>query len=357
MICKKKNIIYPLYPLSILYGWGISFRNALFNLGILPSRSFKTPVICVGNLTVGGTGKTPHIEYLIRQLSPQYRIAVLSRGYKRKSKGFILADHDSTPEQLGDEPYQLKKKFPHINVAVDVDRRNGITRLESISLPPEVILLDDAMQHRYVTPGLTILLTDYNRPYYEDILLPAGRLREGKNGVRRADIIIVSKNPGNLSPEESARIEIAINPNKQQEVFFSTLEYLPLRKVSNDKKQELPAETDILLVTGIARPELIEKQISTRFRLYESLNFADHHEFSKSDIEKITLKFNEIKNKQKAIIVTEKDAVRLQHNEHLSNYLKENIYYLPLEIVFLHHKTKSFNQTILNYVAENQRNS
>ena len=353
----KTTIHYSLYPLSILYGLGVRFRNLLFDQGIYKSRTFPIPIISVGNLTVGGTGKTPHIEYLIRLLSPLYKVAVLSRGYKRKSSGFLLATPDTTPALLGDEPFQLWSKFPQIQMAVDADRCHGIEQLLSGSEPPQVILLDDAFQHRYVKPGLSILLTDYNRPFYHDTLLPAGRLREGRSGKRRADLFIVSKSPLQTTTEQASSIRAAIHPTPEQYVFFSGLDYLPLRSVFNGHTANLPANTQILLVTGIAQPQLIERQIADHYILNESFVFSDHHDFTESDIRKISYKFNAIQNKEKAIVVTEKDAVRLRHNSFLNDYLKENLYFLPLEIVFLHNETNRFNQIILDYVAENQRNS
>ncbi|MEG1587440.1 MAG: tetraacyldisaccharide 4'-kinase, partial [Bacteroidales bacterium] len=342
MAHKKTNIHYPLYPLSILYGMGVRFRNLLFDRGILKTRTFTVPIICVGNLTVGGTGKTPHIEYLIRLLSPHYRIAVLSRGYKRKSKGFLLATAGITPGLLGDEPYQLWCKFPDLQVAVDSDRCHGIDQLLSQSQPPQVILLDDAYQHRYVKAGLNLLLTDYNRPFYTDALLPAGRLREGGSGKERADIFIVSKSPQTLSENEVKKIEGNISPTSKQKIFFSGLAYQPLRHVFTDIEMRLPNETHVLLVTGIARPELVENQIKATYQLNESLVYPDHHDFTETDIIKINHKFNSIKNKEKAIVVTEKDAVRLRHNPFLNDSLKENMYFLPLEIVFLHNETNRF---------------
>lgn len=356
MAKKRIHIQNALYPLSILYGLGVRFRNRLFDWDILHSETFDIPIICVGNLTVGGTGKTPHVEYLIRLLSPYYRIALLSRGYKRKTTGFVLADPTSTPTTLGDEPYQIKSKFPEIMVAVDADRRNGIRRLLEQANAPNVILLDDAFQHRYVKPGLSIVLSDYNRPFYEDTYLPAGRLREGKSGIKRADLIIVSKTPDTTTEQEIQDIRTDIQ-NVDKPVFFSTLSYQSLRSVFTDQIDTISREAVILLVTGIANPEPIERYIGQNYKLAHSMVFADHHDFNETDIRKIADKFKSISNKEKAIIVTEKDAVRLRHNPFINDYLKENIYFLPLEIVFLHNETNRFNQIILDYVAENQRNS
>lgn len=356
-MASKKNIHYPLLPLSVLYGAGVYFRNKLFDFNLLKSERFPLPVICVGNITVGGTGKTPHIEYLIRLLQGQYRVAVLSRGYKRQSKGFQLAGNDSTALQLGDEPYQIHTKFPSITVAVDSDRRHGITQLLKCEKRPDVILLDDAYQHRYVKAGLNILLTDCNRMIYDDALLPAGRLRESMQGVRRADLIITTKCPSSLSDDEQQTIKKRLSSDKRQELFFSGLSYAPLRKVFGEEEAQLNHSAEILLVSGIARPELFQKYIGEHYTLKESMLYPDHHDFNKKDIQQIEFKFSQISNKDKAVIVTEKDAVRLKNNPYLNEIIKEHLYFLPLEVVILHSQTKRFNQIILDYVAENQRNS
>lgn len=354
---NKTKIYSSLYPLSILYGLGVHFRNLLFDWRWLRSRSFDIPVICVGNLAVGGTGKTPHIEYLIRLLSPHYRIAVLSRGYKRKSKGFQLADSHSTTWQVGDEPFQMHAKFPHIRVAVDADRCHGISQLLQQPEPPEVILLDDAYQHRYIKPGLSLLLTDFSRPFFEDTVLPAGRLRENAKGKNRADIIIVTKSPNQLSEGIVAEYIEKIKPKPSQSVFFSTLSYGLLQPVFPSTEISIPTDSaHILMVTGIAQPAPLQDYISQHFKSCSSMIYPDHHHFTATDIQNIRRKFEKIENKQKAIIVTEKDAVRLIQNPHIPDTLKPYFYYLPVEIVFLHNETKLFNQTILDYVAENNRN-
>ena len=249
-----------LFPISVLYGTVTFVRNKMFDCGILPSEKFDVPVICVGNLSVGGTGKTPHTEYLALLLSARYRVAVLSRGYKRKSKGFVLADERTTARELGDEPYQIKRKFPDIKVAVDADRRNGITRL--MQLPdeekPEVIILDDAFQHRYVKPTLSLLLTDCNKLYTSDYVLPAGRLREWKSGASRADIIIVTKCKADISDEERKNILRQISPSKNQRVFFTYINYgelLPVFGESCDTSVNfICGNPEVLLLTGIANP-------------------------------------------------------------------------------------------------------
>ncbi|MEG1617910.1 MAG: tetraacyldisaccharide 4'-kinase [Bacteroidales bacterium] len=375
MTSSKIKLYHWLTPLSVIYGAGGYFRNKLFDFGILKSEVFDIPVICVGNIAVGGTGKTPHIEFLIRLLQPHYKVAVLSRGYKRKSKGFQLSNPDSTPAQLGDEPYQIFSKFPGIIVAADADRRNGIRQLMALTSKPEVILLDDAYQHRYVKAGLNILLTDYHRKIYEDKILPAGRLRESMSGIKRADLAIVTKCPNNLKPDDTDEIERKMGLKESQPLFFSGLHYGELRPVfpsiSADERNNLPShlknderehmeftkETEVLMVTGIAQPKLLQTYLKEQYTLKEQLIFPDHHNFTKNDIQQIDAKFSNLKNKQKCIIVTEKDAVRLQHNPYLTPSLKKNMYFLPLEVVILQNQTKRFNQIILDYVAKNQRNS
>ena len=221
----KKNISLFLLPFSALYGIGVGLRNILFDIGFLKSRSFSLPVICVGNLTIGGTGKTPHTEYLINLLQEQYQVAVVSRGYKRKKKGFQIASAESTAKDIGDEPYQIKQKFPNIIVAVCAKRVKAIRLLLKKDNPtiPDVILLDDAYQHRYVKAGLNILITDYHRLIFNDHLLPAGHLREGFKGRDRAQIVIVSKCPPHISEQEEKAIEQGLSLYKGQKLFFSTL--------------------------------------------------------------------------------------------------------------------------------------
>lgn len=351
------KIYYGLMPLSVLYGMVVSLRNKLFDWGILKEKCFDLPIICVGNIAVGGTGKTPHIEYLIRLLSPRYRVAVLSRGYKRKSKGFQLGSMNSTPELLGDEPFQILAKFPMVVVAVDSDRRNGILQLLSLPDRPDVILLDDAFQHRYVKAGLNILLTDYNRRIDQDFILPAGRLRESKVGIKRADLIVVTKCPERVSETEMRELTGSFQLLDHQQLYFSGLKYGLIENLFSNEKRELCKTTSVLLVTGIAQPYLLEKYIGESYSLEESIVFPDHYQFSQSDILKIKNKFDDIKNKDKVILVTEKDAVRLRHTPLAKMLLTNNLYFLPLEIVFLQKHTEKFNQTILDYVAKNPRNS
>ena len=296
-----------LYPVSWIYGAVVTVRNKLFDWGFLRSKSFGVPVICIGNLSVGGTGKTPHTEYLIKLLRDNYHVAVLSRGYKRHSRGYVLATPQSTARSIGDEPYQMHTKFPSVTLAVDENRCHGIEQLLSIKEPSiEVVLLDDAFQHRYVKPGLSILLTDYHRLFCDDTLLPAGRLRESVNGKNRAQIVIVTKCPQDIKPIDYNIITKRLNLYPYQQLYFS---------------------------------------------------FDDHHHFSHRDIQQIKERFGKLKGEHKLIVTTEKDATRLIHHPALSEELKPFIYALPIEIEILQNQQDKFNQHIIGYVRENTRNS
>ena len=332
---------YLLFPFSILYGWITSIRNFLFDKGILKSYSFDIPIIAVGNLSVGGTGKTPQIEYLIRLLSSNYKIATLSRGYKRKSEGFVLADSNSNAEILGDEPFQIHQKFPNIHVAVDTQRKNGIEQLLKLDNKPEVILLDDAFQHRKVKAGLYILLSSYNDLYFKDFILPTGNLRESKSGAKRANVIIVTKCPKDLSELAQQNIIKKIGLNVL--IFFSFIDYdSEVYNEFESKKVEEIIDVDKLLLAGIAKPEPFFAYLQAEKNV--KMVYPDHHHFSEKDIE-------EIKNKasNKLIITTEKDYVRLK-NQNL-----KSLFYLPIKSSFIS-KGDDFNQTILNYVGKSTRN-
>ena len=356
------SINKKLLPLSWLYGLGVGFRNLLFEMGILKSRSFSTPVISVGNITVGGTGKTPHVEYLIRLLKDQAKVAVLSRGYKRKTSGFVLAGDDATVRTIGDEPYQMKTKFPDITVAVDKKRTRGIEKLTSGDYVKDidVIFLDDAFQHRYVKPGINILLVDYHRLIIYDKLLPAGRLREPIESKNRADIVIVTKCPKDLKPMEFRVITKAMSLYPYQQLFFSTHEFEILRPVfqNNQSTQTLSealADQHVLLLTGIASPEQMLLDLKAYAKEVTPLAFSDHHNFKKKDIERINEAFSALPS-PKLIITTEKDEARLKQVEGLSDEVKSHLYALPIKIQILLDQEKAFNQTIINYVRKNSRN-
>ena len=349
-----------LLPLSWLYGLGVKFRNTLFDIGVLKSRDFQIPIISVGNITVGGTGKTPHVEYLVRLLKDQFRVAILSRGYKRKSKGFVLASTKTAMPEIGDEPYQMKQKFPKVTVAVDKNRCQGIDLLADNDKHLDVILLDDAFQHRYVKPGINILLVDYHRLIIYDKLLPAGRLREPMTGKNRADIVIVTKCPTTLKPMEYRVITRAMNLYPYQHLYFTTLEYDELRPMfpQTPKKMTMSqlADKNVLLLSGIASPEQMEHDLSPLSPNLVPLTFSDHHQFKQKDIQLINETFAAMPA-PKLIITTEKDATRLQLAETLSDEVRKNLYVLPVRIKFMQEQEDNFNNQIIDYVHKNSRNS
>lgn len=349
-----------LLPLSWLYGLGVKVRNLLFDLNVLKSRSFPLPVISVGNITVGGTGKTPHVEYLIRLLHKSLRVAVLSRGYKRRSKGFVLANGRTTMQEIGDEPFQMHQKFPDILVAVDKNRCHGITRLieEETGKDVEVVLLDDAYQHRYVKPGLSILLVDYHRLTVYDRLLPAGRLREPHDGTSRADVVVVTKCPKDLKPMEYRVLEKAMGLFPFQQLFFSTLDYGDLQPVFGGKRRSiggLDKHVHVLLLTGIASPQQMVADLSPYSRHITPMQFADHHQFSEEDAECINQAFRALPS-PKLIITTEKDSVRLRETKGLDGDVCKHLFALPINVRFLQDGEEKFNNTIIEYVRENKRN-
>lgn len=354
-----------LYPLSFLYGIGVNIRNKMFDWEILSSKSYDIPVISIGNLTVGGTGKTPHTEYLIKLLQKDFKIAVLSRGYKRKSKGFILADNNTPAKVIGDEPCQMKQKFPNIYMAVDKDRRHGIDKLCKSDVAPgtEIILLDDAYQHRYVRPGINILLIDFYRLICNDALLPAGRLRESERGKNRANIVIVTKCPSYMKPMDYRIITKQLNLYPYQQLYFSSLKYGHLTSVFKENGnverslEELEEDEHILLLTGIASPKQLIQDLEQYTSKIETMTFPDHHDFTKEDMKLLASRFEKIQGDKKIIITTEKDASRLiQHASLLDEKLKDVLYSLPIEIEFLQNKQDSFNQNIIGYVRKNKRN-
>ena len=327
-----------LFPFAILYGFITSIRNFLFDNGILKSYSFDVPVIAVGNLSVGGTGKTPQIEYLIRLLSPEYKVATLSRGYKRQSEGFVLADSSSNAAILGDEPFQFYTKFKDIQVAVDADRKNGIEQLLSHTNKPEVILLDDAFQHRKVKAGFYILLTSYGDLYSNDFMLPTGNLRESRIGAKRANVIIVTKCPANLSLDEQNKIKSDLKLDSNQELYFSYIDYDD-SIYSEDKTMKVSEikNVDKLLLAGIAKPKPFFNHLQSKND--DKLVFPDHHHFTEKELLKI-----KDKAQSKIIITTEKDYVRLK-----GSIPNEQLFYLPIRSSFLF-SGENFDRSITDYV-------
>ena len=340
-----------LLPFAFVYGLIIYVRNWLYDSGFLKSIEFDFPIICIGNLSYGGTGKTPHIEYLIRLLSQQFRVATLSRGYKRKTSGYILADSKSEAEQVGDEPALLKKKFPHIAVAVAEDRSIAIPQILSTLAQTDVILLDDAFQHRTVRSGLNMVLTKYSKPFTRDYIMPVGTLREYRNAYQRADFIIVTKCPRALGEAEKKSIINEINPRKGQLVFFSYINYHPAYLITDSNKRVTAnKQLDIFLFTGIASSSELTDFLKEHMGKVYSMNFSDHHFFDRVDMENVTEAFNNIESKNKIILTTEKDAVRLYEHKQWILSKKLPIYVLPITVDFFEEDKKLFDSEVLGYL-------
>ena len=355
-----KNLPRPgLLMLNPFYGLAVQLRNLLFDLRILRSTRFKLPVISVGNITVGGTGKTPHVEYLIRILKDDHQLAILSRGYKRKTNHYVLASHKTGIKDIGDEPVQMKRKFPDVQVAVDRKRVHGIRTLIDTVKNLDVIILDDAYQHRYVVPGLSIVLIDFNRPVFSDMLLPAGNLREPGRNLNRADIILVTKCPESLSPYIRESFIQKLHLNSNQQVFFTKYAYgSPLQIFQNKRsKQNVlsykalhKSGASVLLVTGIANPAPLRLFLSNMVAVKKEIQFSDHHNFSFEDIQNIRNAFESIEGKEKYIFVTEKDAVRMQETMIMDKSFRRLLYYIPIEVKFLAKGEKPFIKKMNKYL-------
>ena len=351
-----------LFPLSLIYGIVTGVRNYLFDNGLLPSADTGIPVISVGNITVGGTGKTPHVEYLASILERQFNIAVLSRGYKRKTSGFILAEENSPASVIGDEPAQVKNKFPSITVAVDENRRNGINRIRELVPETDVIILDDAFQHRWIKAGLSIVVTDYNRLFTRDHLLPYGRLREHRDNIRRADLILVTKTPLDISPIDRRLIVREIAPQDNQNLYFTGIDYLDPVNIHTGETAGVTIEeigamgSHILLITGIARPEPLKGYLEKYCDHIEHISFGDHHNFTTADIDLMRKKYLELPPENRCIITTEKDSTRLKETGTLRSLFDDNFYYLPISIKFLNNDKEEFDNHIIQYVRKDKAN-
>lgn len=351
-----------LYPLSWIYGLIIYIRNQLFDLGILRSTEFDVPVISIGNITVGGTGKTPQVEYLVNLLHEKYEVATLSRGYKRKTAGFRIVETSSTAIEVGDEPLQIKNRFPDITVSVCENRVLGVETLLDTknSKIPDVVLLDDAFQHRRITAGINILLIDYNRQLKEDTLLPAGRLREGVSQMRRANIIVFTKCPNEVTPIMRRILQKDVRLKPYQSLFFTSLSNGNLVPVFSAPKLDESFYTEksysLLVLTGIAAPNLIFTYLKQFSRKIEKLSFPDHYYYTGTDIQSVMQKFDALQSDKKIIVTTEKDSMRLKDLANLPDDFKMNLYYLPVKVKFLDEGENEFNKKILNYVGENKSN-
>lgn len=339
-----KTLRKLLFPFSFIYLVISWIRNKCFDYGILKSHTFEIPIIVVGNLRVGGTGKTPQIEYLIRLLKNTKNVAVLSRGYQRKTSGFLIAKKGLTAVDLGDEPFQYFKNFPEIIVAVDEKRVNGIQQLLKLPNPPAVILLDDAYQHRSVKPGLSILLTPFDDLYVNDYMMPVGNLRELRSGSDRADIIIITKSPENITDELQDEIKISLKLKPYQQLYFSAISYHNVLKGNNKPLTICDLKKyEVLLITGISNPLPLTKFLTAHEITFKHLKYKDHHHFDEKDIIQIKNEFNNITVENKLILTTEKDYVRIFAN-------LENCYFISIETIIVNNDA-DFSQKILNYVG------
>jgi tetraacyldisaccharide 4'-kinase len=346
-----------LFPFACIYGLIMAIRGKLFDWKILPSEEFPLAVISVGNLSYGGTGKTPIVEYLIRLLSQDNKLATLSRGYKRKTRGFVLASEESTYEEIGDEPLQYKTKFSDIEVAVHQRRRKGIKKLLKSFPDLDAVLLDDAYQHRYVKPGFSILLTDFHKLYVNDYPMPAGTLREFRSGAKRADIIIVTKTPGVLSPITRRRITSIIKPRIHQQLLFSYISYgrpVPLYQESEELLKE--RYNTILLFSGVANSYPLQEHLQSMCHELHVVDFMDHHKYTLQDLEKIKSSFDNMFTRNKAIFTTEKDAMRLDKSA-LRDVIKHlPVFYIPIKFKFHNGDNIIFDDQIREYVERNTGN-
>lgn len=356
---KYQRIFAPLlYPASLVYGIIVSVRNKLFDWHILKSEEFDLPVISVGNITVGGTGKTPHVEYLLKLLSSKLKLGFLSRGYKRKTTGYIEANEKTNSHLIGDEPYQVFRTFGQdVLVAVDENRVHGIKELFKKNL--QAIVLDDAYQHRYVKPGVSILLMDYNRPVFSDHLLPFGELREGTGGIKRANIVIVTKVPKSIKPIEKRLLINELNLFPYQFLFFTRIEYGELTSVFNEEgkgisllelKKKKPA---VLLVSGIANPSPLIEAVNKYTSELSTLIYSDHQEYGPKQLKEITSKFESLAGKEKIVVTTEKDAVKIREVGDETK-LPLHFYYLPIKVRFLDNGEEEFNKIIREFAEKNK---
>ena len=345
-----KSFRYLLFPFSLIYGAIILLRNYLFDKKIFKSASFNFPLICVGNIAVGGTGKTPMTEYLIKLLQSKYEVATLSRGYKRKTKGFVIANAQTTALEIGDEPMQFHEKFPRVTVAVGEERFEAIPQILHDRPSTEVIILDDAFQHRSVIAGLNILLTEYNNLYSRDFMMPAGDLRDVRLSSKRASIIIVTKCPAAITEDERKSLETELKILPTQQLFFSEFLYDAPYHIFNKMKYVVSEQTDLLLVTGIANPKPMKSFLAEHVHSFDMLNYPDHHIFSSTDLKDIIKQFDKISSPDKIILTTEKDAVRLKKFEtELADF---PIYALPVTMHMLFNEASSFNKLVLDFIQE-----
>lgn len=340
-----------LLPFSLLYGLGVSLRDFFYRQNLLVTVKFNLPVISVGNLSIGGAGKTPHIEYLIRLLDPYLEVATLSRGYRRKTSGHQVVQINHTAEQVGDEPLQFKRKFPGVFVTVNESRALGIPQVIQDQPQTQVVLLDDAFQHRSVTPGLNILLTEFSRPFTKDFLLPSGRLREWRSAYRRADVIVVTKCPEDVTNEEKAAMKQEINPFSHQQIFFSSYRYLqPYYMLNGRYRLELQKDISVLLVCAIANTDYLRSYLEATAGTVRVREFEDHHYFSETDLQEIEQVFQLLPGSKKVIITTEKDAMRLELHRQWLAEKRLPVMVLPVEVYFHFGEGERFDKIVKSFL-------
>lgn len=356
-----KNII--LYPLSLIYGAITAVRNFLYDSRILPSVEFQLPVICVGNITVGGTGKTPHTEYIAGLLKKDFKVATLSRGYRRKTRDFRIATSAAQVSEIGDEPMQIFRNLPEILVTVDRKRVHGVRIILQEYPETEVIILDDGFQHRRITPGFSILLSDYERLIIRDHMLPYGNLREYKENMRRADVILITKSPENISPIQRRIIVKEINKSPYQNLFFTSYKYgQPKQIFGNSSNNSVPDSSKngscgIVLITGIANPRPLKEYLDKSYNEITQLAFPDHHSFNEKDLETIFSAYNELKSITRYLFTTEKDAIKLREFANIAEPFRSAFFYIPIGINFLNEDKEEFDNLIIDYVRKNKRDN
>ena len=343
-----KSFRILLFPFALVYWLIIFIRNWFYDKKVFASTPFGLPVICIGNLSVGGTGKSPMVEYLVENLKDKFTVATLSRGYKRKTKGYALANENSTALEIGDEPMQFHLKFPDVPVAVGEERIEAIPQLLHDKPGTQAIILDDAFQHRAIKAGLNILLTDYNNLFTRDFFLPTGDLRDLKSSYKRADIIVVTKCNPDFSEQKKQKIIEEISPLSHQQIFFTAIEYGQPYHIISKETISLTEKKDILLVSGVANPESLKKLLEERSNMYEMIHFPDHHIFTIDDLKEIKNRFGNIGSKDKIILSTEKDAVRLiKFNNEITDL---PFYIISIRHHFLFREGEQFNQSVINFI-------
>lgn len=350
-----------LYPISKIYGVVMAVRNKMFDYGILKQQEFDIPIVVVGNIAMGGTGKTPHVEYIVESLLGKYNIGVLSRGYRRATKGFVLASPQSRPEDIGDESYQIYRKFgPDITVAVCEKRADGIRQMREINPALNMIILDDAFQHRYVKPSVSVILTEYNRPVFNDKILPYGRLRESARALNRADMVVVTKCPVDMKPMHYRLFEENLKLFPFQKLYFSRYNYGHLVPIFPDEVTDIPAldnlraNNSILVITGVANPKPFVRFLRRNKAKVKLKRFTDHHNFTASDMEEIARLFDELPSANKFIVTTEKDAVRILNNPYFHHRLKKSIFYVPIKVEFIDRGEAEFTAGIEKTIRDSR---